>query len=74
MVRLGLPYWQQPFWGVGRLRLSLKGCREPHTDKCNDLRLFCIHTKNLARFFAEWGKLLNYNKEKICSAQIVVVK
>jgi len=34
---------QQPLWGVGRLRLSLEGCREPHTGKCNDLRLFCFY-------------------------------
>jgi len=31
---------QQPFWGVGRLRLSSKGIREPQLGKCNDLRLF----------------------------------
>ena len=36
---------QQPVWGVGRLRLSFRGSREPRMDKCNDLRLFCIHTK-----------------------------
>ena len=34
---------QQPVWGVGRLRLSSRGSREPHFDKCNDLRLFCFH-------------------------------
>ena len=36
---------QQPFWGVGRLRLSFLGFAEPHLGKCNDLRLFCILTK-----------------------------
>jgi hypothetical protein len=36
---------QQPFWGVGRLRLSSKGIREPQLGKCNDLRLFCILKK-----------------------------
>ena len=36
---------QQPFWGVGRLRLSVIGFAEPQGGKCNDLRLFCIHTK-----------------------------
>ena len=44
-VYLGLLYQQQPFWGVGRLRLSCKGIREPHLDKCNDSRLFCIIQK-----------------------------
>ena len=34
-----------PFWGVGRLRLSCIGIREPRLGKCNDLRLFCILTK-----------------------------
>ena len=33
---------QQPLWGVGRLRLSYKGCREPRFDKRDDSRLFCI--------------------------------
>jgi hypothetical protein len=37
---------QQPVWGVGRLRLSVTGIAEPQNDKCNDSRLFCIHTKN----------------------------
>jgi hypothetical protein len=36
---------QQPVWGVGRLRLSFRGSREPRMDKCNDLRLFCILSK-----------------------------
>jgi len=36
---------QQPFWGVGRLRLSVIGFAEPQGGKCNDLRLFCILTK-----------------------------
>ncbi len=36
---------QQPFWGVGRLRLSCTGIAEPQSDKCNDLRLFCSLTK-----------------------------
>ena len=31
---------QQPFRGVGRLRLSFLGNAEPRLDKCNDLRLF----------------------------------
>ena len=30
----------RPFRGVGRLRLSLRGIREPHPDKCCDSRLF----------------------------------
>ena len=38
---------QQPVWGVGRLRLSFRGSREPRMDKCNDLRLFCF-LQNLA--------------------------
>ena len=33
-----------PVWGVGRLRLSFLGFAEPHLGKCDDLRLFCIHT------------------------------
>ena len=37
-------YGQQPFRGVGRLRLSFIGIAEPHLDKCIDSRLFCIHT------------------------------
>lgn len=37
---------QQPVWGVGRLRLSFRGSREPRMDKCNDTRLFCFLTKN----------------------------
>ena len=36
---------QQPFWGVGRLCLSVIRHAQPHLGKCNDLRLFCIHTK-----------------------------
>ena len=36
-------YGQQPFRGVGRLRLSFIGIAEPHLDKCIDSRLFCIH-------------------------------
>ena len=36
---------QQPFWGVGRLRLSVTGIAEPQNDKRNDSRLFCIYTK-----------------------------
>ena len=38
---------QQPLWGVGRLCLSLRGSREPRLGKCNDSRLFCIHTKSV---------------------------
>ena len=34
-----------PFWGVGRLCLSVIRHAQPHMDKCNDLRLFCILTK-----------------------------
>lgn len=30
---------------MGRLRLSVSGCLEPRSGKCNDLRLFCILTK-----------------------------
>ena len=33
-------YGQQPFRGVGRLRLSFIGIAEPHLDKCIDSRLF----------------------------------
>ena len=36
---------QQPFWGVGRLCLSVTGNAEPRLGKCNDSRLFCILTK-----------------------------
>jgi hypothetical protein len=36
---------QQPFWGVGRLRLSFLGFAEPHLGKCNDLRLFLFPYK-----------------------------
>lgn len=35
-----------PFRGVGRLCLSVIRHAQPHMDKCNDLRLSCIHTKN----------------------------
>ena len=31
---------QQPFWGVGRLRLSFSGSLEPRLGKCNDSRPF----------------------------------
>ncbi len=51
VVYLGLLYKQQPFWGVGRLRLSVIGFAEPRLDKCNDSRLFCIHTES-AQFIA----------------------
>jgi len=37
---------QQPFWGVGRLRLSCKGIREPRFGKCNDLRPFLYSQKS----------------------------
>jgi hypothetical protein len=46
---------QQPVWGVGRLRLSVRGSLEPHLGKCNDLRLFCFLQK-LAWFLAEQGQ------------------
>jgi hypothetical protein len=36
---------QQPFWGVGRLRLSFLGFAEPRLDKCNDLRLFFVFSQ-----------------------------
>ena len=37
---------QQPFGGVGRLRLSFRGSLEPRSDKCNDLRpFFCFLKK-----------------------------
>ena len=48
---------QQPFWGVGRLRLSVTGIAEPQNDKRNDSRLFCIQTK-FGKFFAEQGRNL----------------
>ena len=38
---------QQPFGGVGRLRLSYKGSREPHLGKCNDLRPFLFPEKDV---------------------------
>ena len=37
---------QQPFRGVGRLRLSFLGNAEPHVNKCNDSRLF-VFSQNL---------------------------
>jgi len=37
---------QQPFRGVGRLCLLFSGSLEPHTDKCNDSRLFCMYSCN----------------------------
>ena len=43
-------FWQQLFRGVGRLRLSCKGVREPRLGKCNDSRLF-VSFQNLAKFF-----------------------
>ena len=62
MPFFGVPqfaYKQQPFWGVGRLRLSCKGFAEPRVDKCIDSRLFCIHSR--ANFFAECvAKLQEY--------------
>ena len=42
---------QQPFWGVGRLRLSVMGSREPQDGKCNDSRLFFV-------FLTKFGKVL----------------
>ena len=33
---------QQPFRGVGRLRLSFRGCLEPRFGKCSDLRPFFL--------------------------------
>ena len=42
-------YGQQPFRGVGRLRLSFIGIAEPHLDKCIDSRLSCIF-KELTKF------------------------
>ena len=38
-------YGQQPFRGVGRLRLSFLDNAEPRMDKCNDSRLFFIPTR-----------------------------
>ena len=51
---------QQPFWGVGRLRLSSIRHAQPHVDKCIDSRLFCIHTNLGKVFFAE----LEYTQNK----------
>jgi hypothetical protein len=56
---------QQPFWGVGRLRLSSKGIREPQLGKCNDLRLFCILAKfgmNFSLNRADSRKIQKYSK------------
>ena len=36
---------QQPFGGVGRLRLSFSGSLEPRLGKCNDSRPFLFHKK-----------------------------
>ena len=36
---------------MGRLRLSVIGFAEPQGGKCNDSRLFCIHTES-AQFIA----------------------
>lgn len=36
---------QQPVWGVGRLRLSVRGSLEPHLGKCNDSCLFLFPYK-----------------------------
>ena len=47
---------QQPFRGVGRLRLSFIGIAEPHLDKCIDSRLSCIFIK-FGEVFAERGEL-----------------
>ena len=52
-----------PIWGVGRLHLSSKGCREPHTDKCDDLRLFCIHTKSVLSSTIIGGKTKEFKFE-----------
>ena len=38
-------YGQQPFWGVGRLCLSVTGNAEPRLGKCGDSRLSCVHTE-----------------------------
>ena len=46
---------QQPFWGVGRLRLSFRGSLEPRSDKCNDLRPFFVFSKR-SRFLAWQGR------------------
>ena len=40
-------FWQQPFWGVGRLRLSCKGFAEPQSGRCGDSRLFYIRFEPL---------------------------
>ena len=36
---------QQPFWGVGRLRLSVIGFAEPRLGKLQRSTPFCIHAK-----------------------------
>ena len=36
---------QQPFWGVGRLRLSNTGIAEPRLGKLQRSTPFCIRTK-----------------------------
>ena len=41
--------WQQPFRGVGRLRLSSIRHAQPHVDKCNDSRLFLFSFKKRQR-------------------------
>ena len=54
---------QQPFGGVGRLRLSFLGFAEPHLGKCNDSRPFLYSDKiwqNRRRIGEklQWCKLL----------------
>ena len=48
---------QQPFWGVGRLRLSCKGIAEPQSDKCNDSRLF--YSYRIGVIFVTGAELLH---------------
>ena len=38
---------QQPFGGVGRLRLSVIGFAEPRLDKGNDSRLFFVFIQKI---------------------------
>ena len=52
--------WQQPVWGVGRLRLSFIGIAEPHLDKCIDSRLF-VFSLNLAKFLQSEANSIGVN-------------